>query len=98
MPLIDILWVDDPMHRRLKADSAPMAGLPSMRVISLRDLLAMKLHALKQGDAGREKDLWDIITLMKHNPNAPGRDEFAQLCERFGPPGFHAEIQDKWNL
>jgi predicted nucleotidyltransferase len=39
-------------------------------VISFKALLAMKLHALKDGDARDHKDLIDLRMLLRYSPNS----------------------------
>lgn len=99
MPIVDVLWIDDSTHNKMSGSAVSMENVPSMKVIGLRNLLAMKLHALKSADEQRgDRDVMDIVTLMKHNPNAPSQEEFIDLCAHFGPPGIYHEFSRKWNL
>ena len=70
-----------------------LGGQHEVLAPSIEHLIAMKLHAMKQGaPARRLRDLLDIITLVRQGRVDVGGDDFKQLCERYGSQEIHAEI------
>jgi hypothetical protein len=65
----------------------------SVRVPSLDNLFALKLHALKYGPQQRDyKDIIDIISLADANGIDVRGDKFRQLCERYGSTVIYERI------
>lgn len=66
---LDLMFVNQETFAKLTADAVP--GLPSVttvKIVSLRHLLALKCHAIKHGHAGRiVKDMDDVIRLVQAN-------------------------------
>jgi hypothetical protein len=85
--IVDFLFVDGDSFSRMLSDSLPTTiGGGVFRVLSLKHLLAMKLHALKSGDRRREaKDLLDIVELARLNSVDVTSEEFRSWCRKFGP-------------
>ncbi len=63
-------------------------------VPSLDHLLAMKLHALKQGEERREpKDLLDVFELVEKNRIDVGSDVFRTLCLKYANETVYEKIR-----
>lgn len=83
IPFADFIWVDDPTFEAM-ADEAQNSPPPlSVRMLGFRSLLAMKLFALKDGEARDHKDLLDIRSLIRYSPTQISDDELRGLCERY---------------
>jgi hypothetical protein len=65
----------------------------TVRIPSLRHLLALKLHVLKQ-DLGHRavKDMNDVIQLIEANGLDIRTDEFRQLCLRYGNGSLYENL------
>ncbi len=64
------------------------------RIPSLEHLIALKLHAIKQGGERREwKDLTDVLNLVLENRFDPAK--LKTLCEKFGPSDVYEMILKK---
>ncbi len=81
---VDFLQVNNETMQALLADAQEVDyGGQSLKVPSLRNLIAMKLFALKSGSPGRwEKDFPDIAHLMVEN-EMDIEEDLRPLCDRF---------------
>ena len=91
---LDFLTVDENTLSRLEtnAQACTLHGV-SLRIPCLRDLLAMKIFALKQNfDRRKSKDLQDIafLTLLNH---LDFTEDILPLCERYGNPDIAKNIR-----
>ncbi len=98
IPPLDIMLVNQETFGKLTADAVPVALLPSsphsLRVVSLRHLLALKCHAVKHGHPGRiVKDVDDVIRLVQVNRVNVGDDEIRQLFLKHGTPELYEKVQ-----
>jgi hypothetical protein len=84
--IIDFLFVDGSTYEKMTAESQAIAiAGRQFRVLSLKHLIAMKLHALKFGDRRRQaKDILDIIELARLNSVDVASDEFKAWCLKYG--------------
>lgn len=92
---IDLMLVNERTFSGLRdgARAVNLGGQHDVLAPSIEHLIAMKLHAMKQGaPARRLRDLLDIITLVRQGRIDVGGGEFKQLCERYGSREIHAEI------
>lgn len=62
-------------------------------MIGLASLLAMKLHALKDGESRGGKDLLDIRNLLNYSPTKLPEAELRALCDRYAGPGAYDLIK-----
>ncbi len=90
---VDFLQVKNETMDALLADAQSVDyGGQSLKVPSLKNLIAMKLFALKSGSPGRwEKDFPDIAHLVDEN----GLDveaDLRPLCERFADDEIFAKL------
>lgn len=94
---VDFLKVDAETMEKLmaRAVSVEYFGGHRVKVPALRDLLAMKLFALKVGTRGRkERDLLDIAHLVLENDLDVERD-LKPLCEEFATKAIYSEICER---
>jgi predicted nucleotidyltransferase len=92
---IDLLLVDAATLRRVceSGKSVKIAG-NEFRVPSLRHLIAMKLHAIKSDPEKRlDKDLPDIVSLMKKYGLSLDDPDMIELCRSFGTPDILAQLR-----
>jgi len=83
---VDFMLVNEQTFSKMYVEAVDgMLGGVAVKHPSLRHLIALKLHVLKQEMPHRElKDLYDVIQLMNINKVDPRTDDFKQLCERYG--------------
>jgi hypothetical protein len=62
-------------------------------VIDFEALLAMKLHALKDDQNRKGKDILDIRFLLAENPHAITEERLRMLCERYAGPGAYKQVR-----
>jgi predicted nucleotidyltransferase len=90
---IDFLPVDTATMRELlsRASSVEYAG-SSLRILGLEDLIAMKLFALHNGPAKRERrDSEDVVQLvLEHGWNVEA--QLKPLCLRFADQALYNKI------
>lgn len=91
---LDFLTADETTLSRLEANAASrtLHGV-SFHIPSLRDLLAMKIFALKSNfERRKSKDLPDIayLTILNH---LDYKKDILPLCERYGNPDIAEKIQ-----
>lgn len=95
IPPLDLMLVDAGTFSKL-ASAAGTRRLDdaSVQVPSLLHLIALKLHALKNGSADRRNiDLSDIATLLAVNHVDLASAEYAEIIERYATPAIAAEIR-----
>ncbi|MCG3150522.1 MAG: hypothetical protein PCFJNLEI_04008 [Verrucomicrobiae bacterium] len=90
---VDVVIVNPETFNKLQRDSRQWhAEQPVWRVPSLAHLIALKLHAIKNAPE-RGRDLPDIISLLRQNPNDLTRTKVQELCQQFGPPDVFSELE-----
>lgn len=79
----DLMFVSDEVFSALFAESNEITiGTAHVRIPSVRHMMALKLHALKQRQKHREiKDELDVSKL--YELGIVPEDEFRQLCEKY---------------
>lgn len=95
MPALDLVLVDASTFEKLAADAKQIevAG-ERVEIPSLRHLIALKLHALRGGQAYRfERDMLDIITLIQLHGISLASADYAAILSRYGTPALRAEIE-----
>ncbi len=91
---IDLMLVDDRTFGRMRAEAQRFrfAGTECW-IPSIRHLIAMKLHALKQTGGRRlRKDAIDIVELAERNGIDLRGEDFRQQCERFADHAIYDKI------
>jgi len=91
----DLMLVNDHTFEQLWTDSfVPAEGYEQTRFVSLNHLIALKCHAIKHGHAGRvEKDVDDILELVKVNKVDVLDEKFRQLILKHGLPTLYDKIK-----
>jgi hypothetical protein len=94
IPQIDLMRVSADTFAKLMATSEPRTALGlEIRVPSLENLLALKLHAARHARPHRRhKDLVDIFALVEANGIDVASDSFRQLCDKYGTTELYADI------
>lgn len=96
--LVDLLFLDAPTFELLwsKGSDADVAGHP-FRVASPEHLVCMKLHALRFGKAERrDRDLSDVVCLMKSCGWSPAHPGFRDACAKHGTEELRKQIEARW--
>lgn len=89
------MLVNDPTFEQLWNDSIVLTdGYEHTRFVSLNHLIALKCHAIKHGHAGRvEKDVDDVLELVKINKVDVADEKFRQLILKHGLPTLYDKIK-----
>jgi predicted nucleotidyltransferase len=94
VPDVDALFVDRETFGKLSANTARLRrGVHGFHVPALANLIALKLHAIRNNPAREARDLADVAELLRANPGVVASDEIKKLCARFGPPNFMAKLE-----
>lgn len=93
IPFTDLIWVDDATFATMKEDSTSSPSPLPVAMLGFRALLAMKLFALKDGEARDHKDLLDIRSLLRYSPREISDEEFRVMCERYAGSGAYDKIK-----
>ena len=94
LPEIDVLFVDASTFRKLEESSIPLRrGKRQFRVPGLAQLIALKLHAIRNEPRREARDLPDISELLRLNPGRISAAELNELCDKFGPTGIGSKLQ-----
>jgi predicted nucleotidyltransferase len=91
---LDLMLAAPETFRALLAAAQPiqLEG-EEVPVVSLRHLLALKLHALKHTHVGRVlKDFEDVLSLLQVNRLDPGSDEIRDLCLKYADAEIHGRL------
>jgi len=94
-PPVDLMFVNEDTFRKLAAEAIQAPDVVfEASVISLRHLLAMKCHAIKDGRRGRiERDMDDVLELVRINNVDVGRPEWKELIMKYGPPELYDKLE-----
>jgi hypothetical protein len=95
LPYVDLIWVDDSTFERMGEADPDTGRNHQFRVVSFRALLAMKLHALKDGKTRDHKDLLDIRRLLRFGHSRISEEELKSMCERYAEPGAYEKIKSE---
>ena len=91
---IDFMFVDKgTLGKILKSSKAIEIAGKEFIVPSLNDLIALKLHSIKNNPFFREaKDLLDIISLVRLNKVNYKDEKFKELCLKYGSREIYEKI------
>ena len=92
---LDILLVNEQTFEELMAEASSinLGGQENILIPSVKHLISMKLHTLKQGNQVRRlKDLLDIMTLVRYGKIDIYNDEFKQMCTKYASGEDYDEI------
>ena len=90
VPMIDALWIEPISYKMLLSGAEPDRHNERLRMISLANLISMKLHALSSREERGTRDQDDIKYLLAANPNKLNGEEYQLLIDKHAPP----EIRD----
>lgn len=79
-PFVDLLWVSNETFSRLRGEMDPVLGV---RVVSFEGLIAMKLHALRDHDQRKGRDLRDLQELLDRNPGKISEQALKGMCLKY---------------
>jgi hypothetical protein len=91
---LDLMIVSEDTYRQLEAAAVdvPVSGA-GVRTVCLRHLLALKAHAIRHGHPGRvEKDVDDVIGLVRANHLDVAEPHWRELFRKYGPPELHEKL------
>lgn len=82
---IDLMFVDDMTFEKMYGDSQEISDpLVSFRVVSVRHLIRLKIHALKSDLPHRfPKDYNDLIGLLRTQKHGFTSEDLREICERY---------------
>lgn len=82
---IDLMFVDGATFSKLYVDAEEVSfGYAIALIVSVRHLIALKIHALKHYQEHRfTKDYLDIVGLLRTQKSGLTDDDLRQLCERY---------------
>jgi len=91
---VDLMVVSDDTYHAFEKEAQPNPTTGTgVNVVALKHLLALKSHAIRHGHAGRvEKDVDDVIGLVKANRIDVADDEWHRVFLKHGPPELHAKL------
>ena len=93
LPEIDLLLVDRATFEKLQTGSIPLQrGAHQFRVPGLPQLIALKLHAIRNEPRREARDLSDIAELLRLNSGLISKADLGGLCQQFGPPGIESKL------
>lgn len=86
-PAIDLIWVNDETFARMIGEIDPGLGV---RLVNFEGLIAMKLHALKDDESRKGRDLRDLQELLAKHPGRIPEHDLRAMCEKYaGPDAYH---------
>ena len=95
LPEVDVLLVDVATFQELQRNSVPLRRGPhEFRVPGVAQLIALKMHAIRNEPRREARDLGDIAELLRLNPGAIDAKRLREISEKFGPPGMTEKLQD----
>ena len=94
---LDFMFVDKDTFDKIMKDSKKMSiAKQDFRVPSLEHLIALKLHAVKNGPKRRgNKDLFDIVELIAANKVDVKTSDFKNLCLKYGTVEIYNKILNR---
>jgi len=94
VPDVDVLFVDRETFAKLSIGTVELhRGNHHFQVPGLANLIALKLHAIRNNPAREIRDLGDIAELLRANPGQISSDALKELCASFGPADVAAKLE-----
>jgi hypothetical protein len=88
-PPVDLIWVDQDTFVKMDETSCRSGPDKAIPVVGFETLLAMKFHALKDDKHRQGRDVLDIRSLLKYNPDRLPEGRLRELSERYAGPGIY---------
>lgn len=95
---VDLMLVNEGTFTKLlyKTTDTKLGGV-TVRVPSLRNLIALKLHALRHGGEHRyARDFVDVIELLQRNQVDLAAPDYAEILRRYATPAIADEIRTRY--
>ena len=93
LPEVDVLFVDRDTFDKLQHNSIPLQRRKHrFQAPGLMQLIALKLHAIRNEPRRSARDVADITELLRLNPGKVSSTDLEELCQRFGPPGIRDKL------
>lgn len=89
-PFVDLIWVDDDSFHQMRGSMDEAMGV---RVITFEALIAMKLHALKDDEHRKGRDLRDLQELLERNPGKIPETELRAMCLKYAGAGAFEKLR-----
>lgn len=91
---LDLMIVSDETFEKFRRSSLSARAVDAnVRVVCLKHLIALKCHAVRHGHAGRvEKDVDDVIALVRVNRIDLAEPEWRQVFQKHGPPRMYEKV------
>ncbi len=91
---VDVVLVDRSTFEKMVKESVIYRiGKIQMRVPSLTHLIALKLHAIKNNPERENRDMGDIVELLKSNAGKISETGLQSICSGYGPEGVFAKLE-----
>ncbi len=95
---VDIIFVEMDTFKKMLKESViyrPVNGRGNeFRVPSLKHLISLKLHAVRNQPDRKYRDKADIIELLQANPGGIPGKELEIACLKYGPEGVFKELEE----
>jgi hypothetical protein len=91
---LDLMIVSDESYHQFEIEAEPNSTVePTVKMVALKHLLALKSHAIRHGHAGRvEKDMDDVIGLVRANGIDVANAEWRDIFLKYGLPELHEKL------
>jgi hypothetical protein len=90
---VDLIWVNQESFEKMGLTNELTTERKDIPVVDFEALLAMKINALKDGEARDHRDLLDLRKILRYNPDAIGEDHLKALCLKYGGPTAYDQIR-----
>lgn len=95
---VDLMLVNEGTFTKLlDRTTETRIGGTTVRIPSLRNLIALKLHALRHGDEHRySRDFVDVIELLQCNQVNLAAPDYVEILQRYATPIIADEIRARY--
>ncbi len=92
---VDVMVLNESTFAKMLALAKERSALPpDARVVSLEHLLTLKCHAIKHGHPGGvEKDVDDVLGLVRANHLDVTSSEWRGIFLKYGPPELYEKLR-----
>lgn len=89
-PFVDLIWVDNDSFHQMRGSMDEAMGV---RVIIFEALIAMKLHALKDDEHRKGRDLRGLQELLERNPGKITESDLRAMCLKYAGAGAFERLR-----
>lgn len=79
-PIVDVIWVNDKTFDKMRG---PIDESMGVRIVTFESLVAMKLHALKDDEKRKGRDLRDLQELLARNRGKIPVPDLKAMCQKY---------------